>query len=478
MSCRISRSFGTSVFSWLVALAALCVSGTCSAQAQFIWQGQPYTNSVYIDGLTGADLAETGAEVQYGNILQPCLKTSSECDAGPDTFTCAPSGAPTALGQTASCGWGGDVRDGPACTGGGCTPHGERWSGGMTLTSVSCAQWASLCSGATLCSGADGTGYASGLSGTGGVTQTKGGCVQFINPPGAGVCVGFSSGWTCSIRTYPAYENPGGGSLSGAAGPQVNCAVSAGVTACVQNQGSGKDQCGTFNGDQVCPSALPNNSCVFFASGGSACTVSGGAIGAGAPVDASGQPLGATGFVSNGAPGDVKGGVTANYYGPTVMAGASGAAGTPGGTNVGNGGSGGTGTGTQTGTCGSDLSSPCSVTNANASADGDCSSGDCSTGSNGMPTYDWSSDSWDGALLSFWNAVQGGPIGSAVGGISGNWPDGGSCPVEFVRISTLNVVADYGTPLCNVWEQDALPVFSAVMLAVWSITAVFIFLSA
>lgn len=473
--CRTLRSSGISAFSLLACLVAVFASGTCSAQS-FFWQAQPVGGgSVPVDGYVATDLASAMASEFEQAEAQTCGSSYPACwDGQVYNLNCPNPGAPTASNQSENCTFYGHEINytGPGCPTG-CTGNS------VQLLSFSCASFATNCAGATNCAAQKGqSAYANGLTSTSGVTKNSGGCMERVNPPGSGVCVqvpGFATGWTCATSNTGQYVAASGVG----AGQGTNCVSAGGTTACVQSTGSGQGSCGTFNGDQVCPSSLPNSSCVFFASGGSMCSVNAGTLASGAPTNASGGAVGATGQVIDGPPNS--GGATANYYSSTVTTSSSTTVvGASGGANVGNGGvgSGSGGTGTQPGSCGSDPSTPCSVVDANAAANGDCSSGDCSATGNPMPTYDWSSDSWGGALTSFWNAVSAGPVGSAVGGIASNWPSSDECPAETVVISTVNLTADYGSDICSVWENSALPVLSAVMLAVWSITAVFIFLSA
>jgi len=475
MSCRIWRSSGISGCSWLAVLLLLCVSGTCSAQSS-VWNYQ--VGSEYYYSMTPTQIAGIVAASDAASLAGGCSTASGGfCYRNTyENLSCTPNTAPTANGQTSACSWQVAVYCpswAPNCT----LPSPANEGINVTSRLNGLASQVATCGGLA---GADSE--VDGLSSTSGYAVDSQGCVTQINMAGGwGVCTGLGenpSSWTCDVQETGAYEYP----PPSATGPTSNCVIGGGTTACAQTSGSGAGQCGTFNGDQVCPTALQPGQCVSYASGGSACVTSnnaggvGGTVPASAPTAPGGGAATPTGVVTSGQPSVSTS--TAYYYSSsTTQSSPSAVAASSGGQNVGNGGQSSSGSGSSSGSCGSGTT-PCSVSDANAAANGDCSAGGCSGTGTGLPGYDWSSDSWSGATTSFWNAVASGPIGSAVGGISSNWPSGGSCPAETVYISTVNYTADYGTPLCNVWENDAVPIFSAVMLAVWSIVAVLIFLSA
>lgn len=461
--CRILRSSGIGASSWLAwLLLPLAFATFDSAYGQTTWY--EVANRTQIQCQQAAQCFQ--AYAMYVLNQQACT-TQAVCISGPLNNVTSNAGN-----------WNGYL--GGYCRTGGtscsaCTNGGPAQGQCLNVNSNLIAETGTPPSAVTQCAGRSGYGTVGGQTNSApAYARDSDNCVYSGTGPSSGVCTGLSAtNLTCSVQYTGATDAFAG---QGPATAASNCVTGPAGTACVQTSGSGADQCGTMNGDQVCPSALPPGTCVSYNSGGVACSAAGPPSSAAFPStevpQASGGNAPPSAVVTNTS-------TTSNYYSSTTIAGQTGTtAAASGGVNVGNGGSGTGSGGSQSGGCGASGQSPCSTTDANAAADGNCSAGDCSVGGNPMPTYDWSSDSWSGATTSFWNAVAAGPIGSAVSGISANWPSGASCPAETVAITTLNMTADYGTPLCNVWENSAVPVLSAVMLAVWSIVAVFIFLSA
>lgn len=273
-----------------------------------------------------------------------------------------------------------------------------------------------------------------------------------------------------------------------------NCATAGKQTDCISPS---TDGCGTVNGNQVCPQAIAPGSCVSYASGAVACGVA-------AAADAPQNPPGPT--TSTGAAAPAAAAVTdtpntqcsgtcqsstAYYYTHTTVQSSSGAVSTT-STQAGNPSSTGavptstTGTGTGggggLGGCAGTTGDPCTTAPVPNAANGDCgasaNAANCTTTGSPLPSVNWTGDSWSGSTTAFVNAVETGPIGTAVTGLSNAWPSGGSCPAETVKLTTLNYTADYGTPLCNIWQSAALPILSDTMLAIWSIAAVIVFMSA
>ena len=472
--CRTSRSFGIWRCFSLVLLLGGLASATCSAQAYF-WQynGGVEGGTSYMDGPDATPLGTTVAQEQASALANAC--SGSVCYTGVvNSLSCSPAGAPTAGGQTSTCTWQLPEGNGPTCSpGGNCVIGAGYANGGTTLTSYACSSYPASCSGMNTCQGL--AGQATTEAGVAGPTSMSGvdpaGCVLTPNP--TGICTQDSlvttNGWACQAFNSGQYD-------SGGVGPGTlnsNCVG----TACVQTTGSGAGVCATSGtaGDQSCPGSQTPDTCVSFDDGAVGCT---GVSGAGptappAPESSSGTEAAPTNVIqvtnSNGT-------VTSYYFSSsTVSSSTSAVPTTSGGTSqVGQGGSG------VAGGCGSAGESPCSQTDANAAANGDCSadSAGCSPSGGGMPSYDWSSDSWSGATSSFYGAVASGPVGTALGGIASAWPTDGDCPSMVVSLSTVNLSADYGTTFCNIWESAAAPVLTVVMLAIWSIVAVLIFLSA
>lgn len=473
--CRISRSSGISRCSLLVLLLLLCVSGKCRGAEQFFWQAAPAgLVTSYMQGADAVGLASQFADADASALAAQC-GSSSVCYSGAvNGVQCSPSGAPTASGQSSACTWQMPEVNGPGCVSGQCVQGAGYSAGSVTLESYACSSYPQDCA-TPLCTAGQAQTFG-GTSGSAPGTVCSGGCEY--QQSGVGVVVPGMSGWGQGYAATGA--TCGGGDTSGAT-QGANCVSGPGGTFCVQTQGSGAGQCGTVNGNQVCPGAIKADNCVVMSDGSEACATSAPGSAATTPPapdnGTAGTPATPTATVSVSGSGGTTNVV--NYYSSSVVSSSTvGTVGASGGANVGNGGSSGSGSGSGQGQCGAS-GSPCSVVNANASGDGDCSvAGDCSTGANPMPTYDWSSDSWSGALTSFWNSVSGGPIAASLSAISSAWPDSGSCPSETVSLATINYTADYGTEFCGLWASDAVPVLQAVMLAVWSIVAVFIFLSA
>ena len=273
-----------------------------------------------------------------------------------------------------------------------------------------------------------------------------------------------------------------------------NCVSSGTQSACTSTNKTG---CGTVNGNQVCPQAIAPGTCVSYATGGVACGVA-------APADTPQNPPGPT--TNTGAAAPPTAAVTdtlttqcsptcqsgtAYYYSHTTVQSSSSAVSTT-STQAGNPSSTGavptstTGTGTGggggLGGCAGTTGDPCTTAPVPNAANGDCgasaNAANCTTTGSPPPRVNWSGDSWSGSTTAFVNAVDTGPIGTAVTGLSNAWPSGGSCPAETVKLATLNYTADYGTPLCNIWQSAALPILSDTMLAIWSIAAVIVFMSA
>ena len=520
---RTSRSFGISHFFfaavYLLMLASAAYGNVAPLQYPYpstpaapganVWQWEgsgtyPVTNILGTDADTVLYTYANGYYEQLGPGA--CATTNSNtCIKDIVSATCPETGAPTASSTQQTC----TITYSTQCS------HNATSCGTLpneVVSDVLRPVQAQLTANNALCINAAG-GTATQQIPNGAtapqsvsVSEATNNCmVQAGNPDGSDVCVTIGGpqstlptalqGSACGL-TYTGTYAPAA-PTNGSIPATTNCVTSGTTTACLQQvpkAGCGTingtttcqepQNCGTFNGNQVCPTAIPGLTCASYASGGTACTLGPGNTipNPPAPSTSSGAAAAPTGTVT--ATSNTGTTTTSNYYNSsTVSASGTAVQSASGGTNVGNGGSGtgtsgsGTGTGTQCGSSGT----PCSTTNANATADGNCGSvaGGCSTGSNPVPTYDWSGDSWTGALTGFWTAVANGPIGTAVSSIANNWPTNSTCPNLTVTIVFLNnYTANYGQIFCNLWENAAVPVLTGTMLAVWSVTAVFIFLSA
>lgn len=169
--------------------------------------------------------------------------------------------------------------------------------------------------------------------------------------------------------------------------PGGSCVSSGGKTTCLDTS-SGKN-CGTFNGDQVCPASIPPGTCQSFASGGVACTGSPAGSKTIATPPAPNSGTSGTPAVPDGHVDTTLGGLvvnTTNYYSATTVAVSTAVTVTaPGGANVGNGGtattaplgSGGDGKGNAGTECGNGMTSTGTAggcTGSSASGGIDCTS--------------------------------------------------------------------------------------------------------
>lgn len=276
------------------------------------------------------------------------------------------------------------------------------------------------------------------------------------------------SGATCAAPTSP-LPTPGSKVDTGAA--VTDCQVLGSAIGCVTQSTSGT-YCGTYNGDQVCVGAIAPGKCEAFASGGVACTEATNTNAASSPPapnnGTSGVPATPTAVLTDNVSGTPS---VTNYYGSstvsgsTVSAPSSGAGTNVGATNTAGVASGGSGSGA--GTVGADC-------------DTASNPGGCTGAVPGAQTAECAS--YAGCLETFWGNVQSAPIFTAVTALGTAWPSG-SCPAETVMLTTFagapgGGTFDYGTTMCNVWANYAVPILSATTLVFFSLVAVFIVMSA
>jgi len=230
--------------------------------------------------------------------------------------------------------------------------------------------------------------------------------------------------------------------------------VSGGATMCTE---AGKN-CGTVNGDEVCPSALPPGTCESYASGGVACTMASGANTVPSPPGpnngTAGQAATGTAYVTVG------GGATiTNYYNSTTIAtSTSGVVTSPGGSNVGNGGTGGSslGSGSQPNAGNGD----CGATGVSCSGDG------TTPALPGEPTIAQATQTYTSALGQV-------PIVAAVSNIAASVPSG-QCPTATLAVFGHEFVMD---AQCTLWGQLS-PLLGVCFLAMWTFIGVRIVMSA
>ncbi len=293
-------------------------------------------------------------------------------------------------------------------------------------------------------------------------TYDSQGCAMQITSTPTNI-IGCGGGCAVQSATYNGLQQSGGTPESEAGS---NCVSGSSGTFCSEDQ-NGKN-CGTFNGDEVCPASLPPGTCQSFASGGVACTASASTGTVTSPPGpnngTAGTPAAPTGQVQ--APGSGGSQVTSNYYSATTVAASTGGvASSPGGTNVGNGGSGSSG-GSGSG----------SAPNA---ANGDCgASGVSCTGT--VPSSTWAGDctDWNSCFQGFYAAVGQAPIVQGAVAIESAWP-AGACDIGSVSMETFGGKSfDYGATACQVWNNYIASPLSAILLAVFAVAGIFIVLSA
>lgn len=319
----------------------------------------------------------------------------------------------------------------------------------------------------------------SGLAGNvmvcGGSVPTQGGsavqdgvgCTMSVSSTSTAVSVGGSS-CTMVNGVYTGSQVPSDDPAPPPKGQAGDCtATGSGGFACSEaNHGK---NCGTFNGDEVCPQSIPPGTCVSFESGGVACTTSSTppAPNNGTP----GQPAAPTGKVSYTSQDSSGHNVTTttNYYSSTVVnASSGGSVDTNGsGANVGNGNNGTGIPGKSTGGSGAGGgSSP-------SSANGDCGASGVDCGGDGSVPQLPSEPTLQQAAQTYYAALASVPVVAAVGGIAAAVPDG-QCPTASFSVFGQQYTLDVQ---CTLWNSMQ-GVLSAVMLVFWTILGVRVLMSA
>lgn len=438
---RTSHNFGTSVFSFWVGLALICASVSCSSA----FAAACYTYTI------GGQYASSSAQQtcsDWGNAYIAAANQTGSSHT-PYAYQDQVTSGPTANGLVCQISWNQVTEGNPNCPTGCPSPGG---------TSANIAQTSATCGPSPNCS-AGSPAFVGGASAPGDICVD--GCeVDAPNPP---LSVGGGGGGTVYESTQTGNGCSGSGQSNTTSGYQAEqCTTSGGTTACADTSGGGN--CGTFNGDYVCPKAMPDGTCQVFQSGGVACTVGTGTSPATPPAPNNGTA--GTVATPAGSVTDNTTNQTSYYYSAAVVNSST----TPvvsasPGSNVGNGGS-------------SSSSGGGGGSGPNA-ANGDCGAQGVSC-SGTTPTYDWSGDcaSFQVCLTDFYNSASSAPIVAGASSIIDSWPEG-SCDIGSVTFETFgNKTMDYGTTACQVWSQYIQPPLSAVMDGVWAILGILIILSA
>lgn len=383
--------------------------------------------------------------------LQAAIVAGCQAEWGGEGYTCADgantcSGTPTSSTQTCEvC---------SALT----LSNGANVGGCETMTAVSVTCPTSAC---TAMAGTD--------SFVGGFASPGLGCDNGCEINAAQPTMSISGTGANSSTTYSA---PYTGNTCSSGEAQVSsgqCSSAGGQTTCLE-QGA---NCGTVNGDQVCPQSIPPGTCVSYASGGIACVSSS----SGPPASPPGPNDGTAGVAATPS-ADVTSGSgatssTAYYYSSSTVADSSSATqAAPTGTNTGNGGSAPSGTGS---------SGPVSI-EPNA-GNGDCgaasNSAPCAAAASGAGLPSTQTDlTYAGIVQTFESAVQGSAVMSGVSAIESSWPSG-ACDLGTVALATLpGTTLDYTTPFCTFWSAHVVGSLSALMLAAWAVLGVLLILTA
>ena len=288
------------------------------------------------------------------------------------------------------------------------------------------------------------------------------GCAMAINSNPVNI-IGCNGGCAVQTATYTGDQQQSGSPPGPSDQVGSNCVSSSAGTFCSEDQ-NGKN-CGTFNGDEVCPASLPPGTCESFASGGVACTAAAGSNTVATPPGpnngTAGQPATPTGQVQ--APvtsGGTTTQVTTSYYSSSTIAqSSSGVASSSGGQNVGNG--------------GSSSSSGGSGSSAPSAANGDCgASGVNCSGDSTVPTLP-QEPTIAQSTQTYTSALNSVPIVAAVSNIAASVPSG-ECPTATISVFGHDFVMD---AQCTMWAQLS-PLLSLCFLAMWTLIGVRILMSA
>ena len=396
------------------------------AQTCVVWDGSYSSAQLACNAVTG---------IPGGSVTQT-LGTTTQTTTVTVTDEGSPGGVPTALCNE-HVGFSSSEQGWCAANPGECGEHDT--DGMFTVTGSSGACPTNPCAAQAGTEAFVGGGSSPGL-------VCSGGCEVDASVPTTEIHGGGGSGGNTI------YQSSYTGNQCTAPSAAAQCVSGGGVTACGEK---GKN-CGTFNGDEVCPQSLPPGTCESFASGGVACTAASGATAGTAPPDpdngTAGTPATPAGQVQ------VPSGNTANYYTSSEVNSSSvPVSGTPGKTNS---------------------PVPGSGAGAPSAANGDCGAdGVNCTGE--VPNTDDSDGTFGSVAQGFWDSIQTTPIVVAVQSLESAWP-GGACfsglTIEFATVPGHTY--DYGTIICNIWDTYAAPTLSAVSLVAWALMGVFILLSA
>ena len=105
-----------------------------------------------------------------------------------------------------------------------------------------------------------------------------------------------------------------------------------------------------------------------------------------------------------------------------------------------------------------------------------CESGRCDFGDEKSDFFDGEVRTYSESMSAIFEGMQNSPLNSAISNIK--FPQGGTCPTGSMSIDIgIGVIPLTFEEHCNFWEQIS-PVLSAAFLALWSVIAVRVFLSA
>lgn len=244
-----------------------------------------------------------------------------------------------------------------------------------------------------------------------------------------------NSGNACTAvtATSPTYTSAAG----------APCVAGSVNSACAPPTGT---NCGSVNGDPVCLSAVPSGSCATLSSGAMVCGATAKSSAPPAPNNGSSTTTPATPTATMTG----SGGSETNYYSTTT---------------INNQASSGSSSSGSSGGAGSSSSA--------SSGSATCGSGaTCDTSNLPSTTTDKTIAS---VTSTFVAAVQGGPLYTAVSAISASVPSG-TCPV--VNITVFDHMYDLMEAGCQIWDNNVATVMSSIMLAFWSLSALWIVLRA
>lgn len=434
-------------------LCSLAFVSTCFAQTCLVWN----TSSVF-SGSFQSGTAACQAWASFESNADIVVSVSGVSEGGApssssDTLMCSGteqaigSGNPQLDGKTVTANFFASSASGSSCP---APPVCSSSVPSMDVLSAVASSSGSGSSGGFCVAGCEFASVAAGI------VMTVGASNQRLN--GRAVPTGLACGAT---------GTKAGGDVPASA---ASCTTTGGATACVDSVNSR----GTFS---VVPTATPDaivpatpsqpDSCVSYASGAVACNANAAITSPPAPSSptSAGLPAvpSATVVGPNGAEVYFTAAQVAASKGSTNTATSSSNPGAPAGATTA---VLGTGSASGTGTNPSD----CDTSN-NASA---CTGTLPSVGAPECSSY-------GSCLAAFYTEVQSAPVFESLSAITAALPSG-ACPSETVTLTTFSQAPgggtfDYGTPMCNLWTNSAVPVLAAVMLMFWSLVGIFIVLS-